>query len=970
MTFIAAGVFERFVATVLKEGAFSDEERARPSVPDGAQIPLSDERAKQIAKGKAIDTRVPHLMRVSGKGGRAPRGVDPERYVRFRNATLLDHLTSVVRGALVIGEIDLRAAGVPEAELPTRLVRVAAVAFLHDADKMLGVPRGHALTPDDLSNLAARYRVGTFLEGYGLSMGGAELLQLVSNAETTRHDRLVPGAAMTMRDDADDCAYVRLADRLDGAFLDDTKGAEGVLRELREFEGLRTDALAREWRALSIRAPQTPFLLDELQIEFSEAIFEITRLPPLIEVHHDGVLTLVAPEAVWREAFELALTAVRGRFSSGLRVMTNTRGARDLLDGRGGVRDVSAFFEMQPAECAKALFVHRRLAQDDRAKERIEHYLDALGLGPSWPDLHRFQGQHVQAWKSDSGEDADRAARLVDAGTAAVSLACPPPKGRVAAQRAPDDAVRERELLELLSRHAAAPPDWLVEMAHKLSRQTLLGLHLAGRSTRDMSLHEAAFGPGGLLDGWLRGADGRSGVLEKNEDPGAVLGDAACEWLRAQAGGDFYDGGAAEGIGGRCHFTNLPVRTDRSVDTKSGLYGLNVSAFSGRASRPESHLSAKSQTLVARAAAAEHRLRALRNGGGTAGDVPAYVSSPTSAGLFWSLRTSKGPQRDLTLYDVVRAKREAGKALLIEGDAAEAGTRDMIGRYAAVPTHLAKRGTAPGLLGFAAIVVDAALRAGRPIHVFRGLPRPSNAFVLIDCLPRPVERAFAEQFGSPDLRLEDLPAASRLLRLAEEVAATSGLGPDVAMDLMSPRTRLAAGCIAVSVLKRADADKTRALHVRIRALTRKSFMDASPDDPILAFARAMSRVQAAPRRGASGAELEFGLRAAVEAVAGAHRIDHGSRESLVAAVAGGLAEELGRGRVGWPGRAKGAPFPEERAREAAELFVDRVWRDAFRGRAPAARARRSAFAIYRFAFTEASRAKFADVATEPAASPA
>ena len=147
-------------------------------------------------------------------------------------------------------------------------------------------------------------------------------------------------------------------------------------------------------------------------------------------------------------------------------------------------------------------------------------------------------------------------------------------------------------------------------------------------------------------------------------------------------------------------------------------------------------------------------------------------------------------------------------------------------------------------------------------------------------------------------------------------------------------------------------------------------MDATPDDPVIGFARAMSRVQAAPHKGASNAEKDFGLRGAIEAVTGAHRIDHVSRGSLVAAVAGALAEELARGRVGWPGRANGAPFPEERAREAAELFVDRVWRDAFRGRAPAARARRSAFAIYRFAFTEAPRAKFGDGAACPDLLPA
>jgi hypothetical protein len=131
------------------------------------------------------------------------------------------------------------------------------------------------------------------------------------------------------------------------------------------------------------------------------------------------------------------------------------------------------------------------------------------------------------------------------------------------------------------------------------------------------------------------------------------------------------------------------------------------------------------------------------------------------------------------------------------------------------------------------------------------------------------------------------------------------------------------------------------------------------DDPIIAFAKAMTHVQAVPRRDASNAEKDLGMSVAIEAVEGARRIAHQSPESFVDVIVGALENELSRGRVGWPGRAHGRYFPVDHARMAAKVFVDRVWTEAFRSRAPASRARRSAFAIYRFAFLEAWRAKFA-----------
>jgi hypothetical protein len=158
-------------------------------------------------------------------------------------------------------------------------------------------------------------------------------------------------------------------------------------------------------------------------------------------------------------------------------------------------------------------------------------------------------------------------------------------------------------------------------------------------------------------------------------------------------------------------------------------------------------------------------------------------------------------------------------------------------------------------------------------------------------------------------------------------------------------------------IDRTDDEKSRPLRAQITTLTRKAFMGQT-DDPIIAFAKAMTKVQATPRFDASNNETDLGMRVAIEALDGARRIAHTSRESRVDVIVGELENELSRGRVDWPGRPNGRRFPVDHARAAAEVFVDRVWKEAFRDHAPASRIRRSAFAIYRFAFLQASRAKF------------
>ena len=150
---VARAVYTKFLECVVARGVFSDAQRTL-----GTGRPLGNSVLNDVESGARLDGRTPLLGILSGKGGWVPGRAFASRET-FVNVTLLDHLASVVRGALVLAEIDLRASGVRIAELPARLARIAAVAFLHDADKMLERDRIDALRPDDVARLMREYCV-------------------------------------------------------------------------------------------------------------------------------------------------------------------------------------------------------------------------------------------------------------------------------------------------------------------------------------------------------------------------------------------------------------------------------------------------------------------------------------------------------------------------------------------------------------------------------------------------------------------------------------------------------------------------------------------------------------------------------------------------------------------------------------------------------------------------------------------
>lgn len=940
-------VYRDFLTLVVRERVFSEEQRTR-----GVGHPLGDEAKKAIEEGDRIDDRGPLLTVLSGKGG----WIDGPGFAQrrpFTNVTLLDHLVSVVRGALVFAEIDLRSVGVGEEELPGRLAKIATVAFLHDADKMLRRDRRIELEPAEVEGLMCDYGVGRFLAKFGQAFDGERMTAMIDQVETTRANRMRPGVPLLSLHEVQDCAYVTLADRLDGAYLDARKGIEGVVEELREFDNLHGNSL-REWRALRIFSPHTPFLLDELQGHFSHACEDLHNHPPLIEVHHDGELLLVAKSDGFDEAFATAIDRMALAFDQPARVNVSTRGRPDILDGGHDVGDVLDYFRKDPREAGKALRISvdliDRTAPGPVIRPEIDDLFSPFGVAPAWPDPDRPRNlpRLVPPWPANRAEDDARDAFLVEAATVTAALGCKEPAKKL---KVPDTSVRERELLALVTENDVPVPEWLTCLSHDISRRNLLSALAAASAIDNGSLHEALFGADGLLNLWLQGRGGRKGLFDKIDNPGGRMASAAQIWFRAAAHGGLVraDG---EHDGGRCHFTNAPVSRNDSIDTSTGLYGIKVSAFSGREGRPESFASAKSETLVSPLMRAEHRLRAIRVGRSTGrAEAPLLISSPTSAGLFASLAYERNDlPREFSLFDVLRTDtRNSDKPVF--RDVENFSRRCRIGRYEALPYRMASRDREIGILSFVTMIFKTAQRIGRPIHVFRGLPRPEPGFVSFDFLPEPLVAAL----GGSAFRLEQIPPKISLLRTIEETASTSGLGLELATRIADPATRFAAACDAVRRIDRMDESRAAAKirHSLLNLL--EDTMRTENDDVIVRFADAMAHVQRAPLRSDGDTVSEMGFRVALEAIEDAARLGQTSRDSLCSAVIGSLEKEFARKTL-FSSRATRPNTPLDAAlRHAVEVFVDEVWPKTFSGTSPASRQRRIALAIYRVRFEQAAR---------------
>ncbi len=913
---------------------------------DREDVPLGQETKLKLEKDQIAHPNVIRLLAISGKGGHPEDGADDKNpYAQYYNISLLDHLLSTVRGALVFAAFEWlsRNPDMDPVLLRARLRVIATIGFLHDLDKDLRLPRNTPLTDDMVQEAMIRYGLDAYINSLAAPIEPDQMRYLIEKVEASQAHRHPP-KTLPPRGFESLPLFVRLSDQLDGIWcLDDPLhgGLSGVMERIRTDESVLGNNFLRAWKAISLFDPHHPFLLDELQRCLSRASVRTAGMPPLIETHRDGELFMLIPEEQADVIIEKAIIEVCRKLPFDLRMNISNRGVPTLRDGCPSHENLADF--MARGQGQKVIPDLLKIGASFRGdvQDRLDQMLSSVGLAPRWPKKAPTTS-FVRLYSTLDGMEEPSREILYEAAHLALLLNLGFEGG--AQKGVPTSAQRELELLETVSE---ACPEWIVGMVIKEpdpSRRNMVALWARATAQDGSGLRDAIWGSGGLLQRWLEG-DGadKSGMRDFITGRGAQVSQGVERHMR-QLLGDSRVAPEDESAQGRCLFTDEPAPFDEPIDQGLGLYEVKVSAFSGREGRPESLTSERAHTIVSAPSVAEHTWRAKvhENLGGRKEGVPALVSSPTTSGLFGGLALIDDlAMPAMSIYDLSRLDPNKGR-IINETDIYR--RRFRIARIESIPEKLVDQVDKLRLL------IKACRRIGRPIHVFRGLPVPQKSYFHFDAMPNSIESLL----GAKSLRLEQLPTALKKLQTAHLLLDSPGLGYDVFRRYANPSTRLGAVCQAWCKLKENNKTPREVLSdlVSQYRLHEKERGMSEQDGAFVRFGQAAASIQQRPLAGASANEELLVFKIAMDSVASARRIGQADEASLICAVAGELETNLTRRDKTWLTHSEAV---RKRCLEVAELFVRNVWLGALKGKMPGQNDRRVMASIYRMAFVTANR---------------
>ncbi len=922
---LAANLYEAFMTEVVEPHVIPD--RAGP-LPD-------DKKRKGQEAGRLVDTRSPRLMTLSGKGGYHSDPIRRASYALSANVTLLDHLLSVVRGALTFAALDLLAAN-PTADrevLGRNLRGMAAIAFLHDLDKELGLARNETLPLDAVAERWVRYGLDQFTADAAPGLEPDQVRYLIEQVEASQAHRSPP-AYSPPRALSQLMPYVALADKLDGLWL--KEGIDAVLARLRQDQSLRTD-IARGWAVIDLFDPHHPFLIDELQLALSNAC---RPLPPLIEIHQDGRLLMLVPAARCEEIRAKGLMRLRAELARKLfqmRINVSNRGVPEILESQPDHASLTAFMTGETVpdrDLAKLFLVKAELARDQTLTDHLDALLADIGLAPTWP---KAVGQTLSPYPNLTSLHPDAQDHLRRAAHLALLL------NHKSVRELPDYEQREQRLLETV---AAERPAWLAQVDYAPSRRTLSALWVTRLALDDPDLTGRVWGEQGLLCRWLEGPQGGRGLRDTIDAKDGRLLEQVILHFNQRLDGQVMVALANDGR--HCLFTGQPVARTDGFKEADQLYGIKKCAFSGRDGRVEALDAVLGETHISPVSYTEYRLRTqvYAEAGGKP-SIPTLVSSPSTTGLFAALGLAREKDfQTLSSYDL--AREEIAKGRVYRG-ADVYRHRYRIARFERQPDKTRD------LLDWLRLLMQASRRLGRPLHLFRGLPVQEKAFFACDALPQ----RLADLIGGSRLRLEQLPAALERLGTALLILDANGLGYEVLNRYACPKTRLGAICLAWAHFQDAASSGAQAGKYHPGSRFRHEFEQWVQENtmnkteaPLVALGRATSRVQSWPGYDASRSDELLTFNLSLDTAIAAWRLGQTDPESLAMAIASELEVNLERkGKI----RRQAGENTTETLIGFARQFVTDIWFGVLNGHPPAQANRRILGSIYRLSFLTAAR---------------
>ena len=935
-----------------------------------------DGQAGTPSAGK-IDGRPVRLVTISGKGGWSKETALAERWSKNDNVSLLDHLLSVARGALMFWMVDAPRPWSTEADMAEirRLAHaLVCIAFLHDIDKDLQIKRGAQITVAAVAERMTRYGIDEFLLRDGLRVSPAAMLNYIEEVEGTQAARN-PAASDYDRRIAAMCRYVELADKMDGMFTSHETGAgiDGVIKSLRDANRwpVLRDSTLKHWEKIEIHDHLHVFLLDRFQRAISDTCTEVAGRLPLIEIVHDGRLLCVIPREQAGEIRQRALDRFLRELPYGLDFSINNRLALEFTGGAASwqaCRDLMARDGNWLRRFANLLALPRPFAVEHQSE--IEDLFAAAGMETSWSPLVGGAGATVKpALDHPGGDPCNLDMNPAHALTFLVMVLNHNDSHRKGA--APVAKVREGELLNLLGAEGKKPPPVVTATQTKdgRTRRILIALWTIAEVWRSaesdpdgaQELLDHIAGPQGLVKLWLEGDMTRAGLAAQIENRASAMRDALRRRFTA-----YLTGSPAQAVDGddapkRCLLCNEPVADARKVDTASEAHGVKASAFSGRDGRNDHLASPSGDTHICPVCLAELQLRqkAQEEFKG-AGDLPPLISSPATTGLFAALafERERNAEVSMGLNDLNRLELKKGTVY----DGLDCQTRRIrLARLERLPNRDAE------LVTQLRMTLNAVRRLGRPIHIFRGAPSRNPAIFHSDALPPWLERLL----GGSSLRIEQLPEALADLELFEYLAHADGLGIEWAKQLADPdkTVRLGALCVAWTLAADRRATDTRKRYgwsiirdmTRERALVLVRNIGGEPvnlkdnTDPLIRLAWLASCVQKRRSSRDSTNKQLLCWKTALDFYAGAVRSVSQDSTALILGLAGTLEEELTRKSDAAAKKHRDDRPLNEACIDFASHFANEVWPSVFQSREPTSKSQRRAAAIYRFALLEAYR---------------
>lgn len=949
------------------------------------------------------------LMSISGKGG-GSTVEEAQHYGAYHNVSLLDHLLSVVRGGLLLATLDWlsRNPDMDDELLMRKLYVIAVVGFMHDIDKDFGQQRIkdiESVSDADVAERMERYGIPAFLQTVDVQLEPAQLLYLIDKVESQQANRRLPENMPPHFADGALPLYVRMADKLDGAWLlgdyqdYDPKQRKNRIERVLDWlkkdkscirsEFLRDvfDQLEQD-HVIDIFDPHHPFLLDELQRQLSAASEAVTGLPPLIEIHHDGRLVMLFL-AIPQQLDEIK--------NQGIQSLTKTDSLPTRLAVFTGKKDEEVYLVNEApshyelwefmdgsieGEVLKTLFKVKS-SYKGKIDQFLFDMLDKHGLSPVFQE--KITGKTMLLYASLQKFDDNPKAlyRLKQASHLILLLNLNLKEKPKAKDNVPTCDSRETELLTTLQQER---PTWIQDIATDgHPRRVLTALWAIAIAIEQPELEAKIWGENGLLQTWLEGKESQKGLNQfivgessfSGEELENVLTTHFSQLLSGQRVISPYQH-LPENKLGRCAFTDQPIpdtkRIAESMELKTA--GVTPGIFSGRDKRPESVDTATPHNNISPISFIEYKLRAKKSTDINA-DLATRIYSPATLGLFGglSLRVDQAINQ-MTLDEL--STFDADHTTVLE----HYSERYRLMRLDSMPAKLIdthKKKPQPCQLTQVKKLLFASLRIGRPLHVFRGLPSVNRAFFAYDAMPSFLAHLLSDT-NNPvrELRLEQIPMVLRRIETAEMLMAEFGYGYNAIELYAHPQTRFKGICLAYCVL----AGKKQVNTTQATSLLNdyRSYFDngelsmnenTTPDDGVMVkLGKAAAMIQRYPKKGweAGNSEQTMVFNICMDSLKQALRLPTPQTDdtSLIHGITDQLMQVLDRRNLVSASKHRDGSFAKA-CMEVARIFVEDFWGDVMNRRFPSQDNLRILSSIYRMSFMQRARTENAqsDEPTEP-----